>query len=108
MADNPQIGLALLEPFFADMLPHIQKHGGRRIECKTRVAPDRRGVHDLLRLLGFKLEGRFHKYGTDGSDFFIVAYLVEPAEKPATKPAPVNVHTVADAAVSAGCLGRNA
>ena len=55
--------LMMLGRLIEEAIPHIKANGGHRIECKARM--DRAEIHPRLRLLGFRPEGRLHRFGTD-------------------------------------------
>ena len=72
--NNPVAAFSLLKPLFETAIPHIEKHGGLRLECKA--SEDSRNTHAWLHLLGFKMECKLRRYGRGGSTYLQFAYFL--------------------------------
>lgn len=70
--ERPDVALLILERIFEQAIPHVRKHGGWRIQCKTRYDHDSNRTH--LRLLGFKVEAMLRFFGTDKSHYLQYVY----------------------------------
>jgi hypothetical protein len=85
--DRPEVALLILERIFEHAIPHVKKHGGWRIQCKTRY--DNAGNRTHLRLLGFRPEAMLRRFGTDRADYIQFVYFFEDAaadDKPLPQP----------------------
>ena len=79
--DRPDIALLILGRIFEQAIPHIRKHNGWSIRCRTRFDHSANVTH--LRLLGFKPEALLKNWGTDRSTYLQFVYHLEdePAER---------------------------
>jgi hypothetical protein len=77
--DDPVVSISLFAPLLEEALPHAQRSGGWRVECK--VSADRGALHDTLALLGFETEGVARRYGRDRGDYIAYALLLDDVER---------------------------
>jgi hypothetical protein len=82
--DQPDAALALLAPLLEEGFSHIKSHGGRRLECKSRL--DRRHMMGLLRLLGFRIEGRLRGFAPTAAIMCNTAICSKKASRRMTRP----------------------
>lgn len=98
-SDHAAVALIMLGKLVDNVIRHIRANGGHRIECKARM--DRTAMHQRLRLLGFRPEGKLHRFGTDRADYAQYSFLIEDEASEPTPPPNIRLVETVQAAPAA-------